>query len=233
MIKLRCLSLLALLLVACARRNAHAEPLAPDPFLAWSQQARASQGIVQLASLLFDRTPGTPFWALASALPSELRESVDQVTFSRDVRRVECEGSEVCTLTESTTLSLFASNLSRSSPRLELETRPFVTFLTRPGEPTLGSVSGLVDAVETRARGVGVTLPMMEPSADMPVQGTAVVERSLKLALPEVSIARLLEFLNALEGGPSPLRVRFLRLQPIPAQKSVVVWLTVSYDAKR
>jgi general secretion pathway protein M len=48
------------------------------------------------------------------------------------------------------------------------------------------------------------------------------------VTLTDVKLNRLVDFLQAVEAGPGIVKVKYLRLEPRPAQETVTAWLTVA-----
>ena len=60
------------------------------------------------------------------------------------------------------------------------------------------------------------------------VEGSKIVESAVELTLTDVKLNRLVDFLTAVEAGPGIVKVKYLRLEPRPAQETVTAWLTVA-----
>ncbi len=86
----------------------------------------------------------------------------------------------------------------------------------------------LLTYLEDKAKPAGLELPSINPKADIPLDGSKIVESSVELTLTDVPINRLLDFITSVEAGPGIVRVKYLRLEPRPAQETVTAWLTVS-----
>jgi general secretion pathway protein M len=86
----------------------------------------------------------------------------------------------------------------------------------------------LVSYLEDKAKPAGIELPSINPKADIPLEGSKIVESSVEVTLTDVKLNRLVDFLQAVEAGPGIVKVKYLRLEPRPAQETVTAWLTVA-----
>lgn len=86
----------------------------------------------------------------------------------------------------------------------------------------------LVSYLEDKAKPVGIELPSINPKADIPLEGSKIVESSVEVTLTDVKLNRLVDFLQSVEAGPGIVKVKYLRLEPRPAQETVTAWLTVA-----
>ncbi len=86
----------------------------------------------------------------------------------------------------------------------------------------------LMSFLEEKAGQKGIELPTINPKADVPVEGTKIIESSVELTLTDQKLNRVLEFLQAIEGGPAIVKVKYLRLEPRVSNESVTAWLTVA-----
>lgn len=86
----------------------------------------------------------------------------------------------------------------------------------------------LISYLEERAAQKGLVLPTINPKADVPLEGTKIIESSVELTLTDVKLNRLLEFLQAVEAGPGIVKVKYIRLEPRPQNESITAWLTVA-----
>ncbi len=86
----------------------------------------------------------------------------------------------------------------------------------------------LISYLEERAQLKGLELPTINPKADVPLEGSKIVESSVELTLTDVKINRLIEFLTAIEAGPGIVKVKYLRLEPRVANDTITAWLTVA-----
>jgi general secretion pathway protein M len=86
----------------------------------------------------------------------------------------------------------------------------------------------LVSYLEDKAKPAGIELPSINPKADIPLEGSKIVESSVEVTLTDVKVNRLIDFMTAVEAGPGIVRIKYLRLEPRPAQESVTAWLTIA-----
>jgi general secretion pathway protein M len=86
----------------------------------------------------------------------------------------------------------------------------------------------LVSYLEDKAKPAGIELPSINPKADVPLEGSKIVESAVEVTLTDVKLNRLIDFLQAVEAGPGIVKVKYLRLEPRPAQETVTAWLTVA-----
>jgi general secretion pathway protein M len=92
----------------------------------------------------------------------------------------------------------------------------------------------LITYLEEKATKTGIELPSINPKADVPLEGDLIVESAVELALTDVKLNRLLDFLTAVEAAPGGLvKVKYMRLEPRPAQETLSAWLTIAtYHSK-
>ena len=86
----------------------------------------------------------------------------------------------------------------------------------------------LVSYLEDKAKPAGIELPSINPKADMPIEGSKIVESSVEVTLSDVRLDRLVDFLQKVEAGPGVVKVKNLRLEPRVAQETVTAWVTIS-----
>lgn len=91
----------------------------------------------------------------------------------------------------------------------------------------------LVSYLEEKAKPAGIELPSINPKADVPLEGSKIVESAVEVTLTDVKLNRLVDFLQAIEAGPGIVKVKYLRLEPrpnsaIPENGTVTAWLTVA-----
>jgi general secretion pathway protein M len=86
----------------------------------------------------------------------------------------------------------------------------------------------LVSYLEEKAKPAGIELPSINPKADMPLEGSKIVESAVEVTLSDVKLNRLVDFLQAVEAGPGIVKVKNLRLEPRPAQETVTAWVTIA-----
>jgi general secretion pathway protein M len=86
----------------------------------------------------------------------------------------------------------------------------------------------LISYLEERATQKGLVLPSINPKADVPLEGTKIIESAVELTLTDVKLNRLIEFLQSVEAGPGIVKVKYLRLEPRPKSETITAWLTVA-----
>ena len=79
-----------------------------------------------------------------------------------------------------------------------------------------------------------VVIHSFSAKADVTLEGDKIVESAVELSLTDVKLNRLLDFLTAVESAPGGLvKVKYLRMEPRPAQETLSAWLTIAtYHAK-
>jgi general secretion pathway protein M len=92
----------------------------------------------------------------------------------------------------------------------------------------------LLTYLEEKASKAGIELPSINPKADVTLEGEKIVESAVELSLTDVKLNRLLDFLTAVENAPGGLvKVKYVRLEPRPANETLTAWLTIAtYHAK-
>lgn len=91
-----------------------------------------------------------------------------------------------------------------------------------------GSNIRLLSFIEEHAKAKGLEPPSMTPKTEIPLEGTKIVENAVEFTLTDVKLNRLVEFLQAIEGGPGVVKVKYLRLEPRPQNETITAWLTVA-----
>lgn len=86
----------------------------------------------------------------------------------------------------------------------------------------------LISYLEEKARPAGIELPSINPRPDVPLEGSKILESAVEVTLTDVKLDRLLEFLASVEAGPGVVKIKYLRLEPRPAQETVTAWLNVA-----
>lgn len=90
----------------------------------------------------------------------------------------------------------------------------------------------LVSYLEEKAKPAGIELPSINPKADVPLEGSKIIESAVEVTLTDVKLNRLIDFLQAVEAGPGIVKVKYLRLEPrpnvVPENGTVTAWLTVA-----
>lgn len=86
----------------------------------------------------------------------------------------------------------------------------------------------LVSYLEEKAKPAGIELPSINPKADVPLEGSKIVESAVEVTLTDVKLNRLIDFLQSVEAGPGIVKVKYLRIEPRVAQETVTAWVTVA-----
>ena len=86
----------------------------------------------------------------------------------------------------------------------------------------------LLSFIEETAKAKGLEPPSMNPKAEIPVNGTKIMENGVEIVLTDVKLNRLVEFLQAIENGPGVVKVKYLRLEPRVPTESITAWLTIA-----
>jgi len=82
--------------------------------------------------------------------------------------------------------------------------------------------------IEETAKAKGLEAPSINPKAEVPVNGTKIMENAVEIVLMDVKLNRLVEFLQAIESGPGVVKVKYIRLEPRPQTESITAWLTIA-----
>lgn len=94
------------------------------------------------------------------------------------------------------------------------------------------SHSGLVSHVEQAAAQANIEISSITPRTDAAIDGDNILERSVEITLTDVSLERLVAFLNACEAGPGIVLIKQLRIEP-RAQNVLTSWITVATYSKK
>jgi general secretion pathway protein M len=86
----------------------------------------------------------------------------------------------------------------------------------------------LMSYLEDKAKKSGLELQSQNPRADVPLEGSKIVETGVELTLTDIKLNRLVDFLAAVEAGPGIVKVKYLRLEPRVQNETVTAWLTVA-----
>ena len=85
----------------------------------------------------------------------------------------------------------------------------------------------LITWVEEKASRAGLELPSINPKADVTLDGDKIVESAVELSLTDIKLNRLIDFLTNVESG-GMVKVKYLRLEPRPANETLTAWLTIA-----
>jgi general secretion pathway protein M len=86
----------------------------------------------------------------------------------------------------------------------------------------------LISFLEEKAKAASIELPTINPKPDVSLDGTKIVESAVEVTLSDVKLQRLVEFLTSLEQGPGIVKVKYLRLEPRPANENLTAWVTIA-----
>ena len=86
----------------------------------------------------------------------------------------------------------------------------------------------LISYLEEKGSAVGLEIPTINPKADVPVGDGKIVESSVELTLTDVPIGKLVDFLQSVERGPGVVKVKYLRIEPRPADQLLTAWTTIA-----
>lgn len=87
----------------------------------------------------------------------------------------------------------------------------------------------LLSYLEEKATAAGLETPTMNPKGDVNVDREGkIVESSVELTLTDISLRQLHEFLQTVESGPGVVKVKYLRVEPKPANETLTAWTTVA-----
>jgi general secretion pathway protein M len=86
----------------------------------------------------------------------------------------------------------------------------------------------LMSYLEDKAKKAGIELQSQNPKADVPLEGSKIIESGVELTLTDIKLNRLVDFLAAVEAGPGIVKVKYLRLEPRVASETITAWLIVS-----
>lgn len=95
------------------------------------------------------------------------------------------------------------------------------------GQLSRSNVS-LISYLEEKGTAVGLEIPTINPKADMPVGDGKIVESSVELTLTDVTLPKLVDFLQSVERGPGVVKVKYLRIEPRPQDQLLTAWTTIA-----
>jgi general secretion pathway protein M len=62
----------------------------------------------------------------------------------------------------------------------------------------------------------------------VPVGDGKIVESSVELTLTDVTLGKLVDFLQSVERGPGVVKVKYLRIEPRPSDQLLTAWTTIA-----
>lgn len=86
----------------------------------------------------------------------------------------------------------------------------------------------LVSYLEERGNQSGLSIPTMQSKADAPLGEGHIVESAVELTLTDISLGKLVDFLGKVEAGPGVVKVKYLRIEPRPANENLTAWVTIA-----
>lgn len=86
----------------------------------------------------------------------------------------------------------------------------------------------LISYIEEKGTAAGLEIPTMNPKGDVALGDGKIVESSVELTFTDVNIRKLYDFLTSVERGPGVVKVKFLRLEPRPANETITAWATIA-----
>lgn len=86
----------------------------------------------------------------------------------------------------------------------------------------------LISYIEEQGTQAGLDIPAMNPKGDLPLGDGKIIESAVELTLTDVAIDKLYRFLTTVENGPGIIRVKYLRLEPRPANQTVTAWVNIA-----
>lgn len=91
-----------------------------------------------------------------------------------------------------------------------------------------GNTTQLVTYIEEIGSRAGLQIPTMNPKGDVPLGDGKIVESAVELTLTDVTLDKLYRFLTSIEGGAGLVRVKYLRVEPRPANQTVTAWVNIA-----
>ena len=86
----------------------------------------------------------------------------------------------------------------------------------------------LISYLEEKGNKAGLTIPSINPKADVTLEGDKIVESAAEFTLTDVPLNRLVDFLAAVEAGPGVVKVKYLRIEPRLKDETLTAWVTVA-----
>lgn len=91
-----------------------------------------------------------------------------------------------------------------------------------------GSSVSLISFIEEKGTAAGLELPPMNPKGEVTLGDGRIVENAVELTLSDVNLRSLHSFLTSLEDGPGVVKVKYLRIEPRPANQTLTAWATIA-----
>jgi general secretion pathway protein M len=86
----------------------------------------------------------------------------------------------------------------------------------------------LISYLEEKGNKAGLSIPSINPKADITLEGDKIVESAAEFTLTDVPLNRLVDFLSAVEAGPGVVKVKYLRIEPRLKDETLTAWVTVA-----
>lgn len=86
----------------------------------------------------------------------------------------------------------------------------------------------LISYLEEKGNKAGLSIPSINPKADVTLEGEKIVESAAEFTLTDISLTRLVDFLGAVEAGPGVVKVKYLRIEPRVKDETLTAWITVA-----
>ena len=86
----------------------------------------------------------------------------------------------------------------------------------------------LISYLEEKGNKAGLSIPSINPKADVTLEGDKIIESAAEFTLSDVPLNRLVDFLAAVEAGPGVVKVKYLRIEPRLKDETLTAWVTVA-----
>jgi len=86
----------------------------------------------------------------------------------------------------------------------------------------------LISYLEEKGNKAGLSIPSINPKADVTLDGEKIVESAAEFTLTDVPLNRLVDFLAAVEAGPGVVKVKYLRIEPHLKEETLTAWVVVA-----
>jgi general secretion pathway protein M len=92
----------------------------------------------------------------------------------------------------------------------------------------------LISYLEEKGAAAGLDIPTLNPKGDIALADGQIIESSVELTLTDVPVQKFHAFLSNVERGPGVVKVKYLRLEPRPANQTLTAWATIAtYRSKQ
>ncbi len=86
----------------------------------------------------------------------------------------------------------------------------------------------LLTYVQEKGEASGLPVPTMNPKPAVELADGAIVENAVEVTLTDITLRDLTTFLSNIEAGPGVVKVKFLRVEPRPANGNLTAWATIA-----